>query len=135
MYANKIINSIILISLTGVGILGFTGCAEKQIEVVSKPEERIKLNLSEPNQLKLKPVNFYVITDKNKEAVFKQLEIEQKDKVLIGMSDDDYIKMSENLILIQNYIVQQRFIIKSYKDYYESNESSDSNIPLQNKKD
>lgn len=128
MYANKIINSIILMGLTGVvGILGFTGCAEKQIEVVSKPEERIPLNLSEPNQLKLKPVNFYVITDKNKEAVFKQLEAEKKDKVLIGMSDDDYIKMSENILLIQNYIIKQRFIIKSYKDYYESSNSNETN--------
>ena len=98
----------------------FSGCSEKQIEVKTLPEERIPLNLSEPNQLKLKPITFYVLTEKNKDVIFKQLESQNKDKVLIGLSDEDYQKISENLILIQNYIVQQRFIIKSYKEYYET---------------
>lgn len=116
MFVNKIISSIILIST----ILFFSACSEKQIEVRTVQDERIKLNLSEPQQLKLKPITFYVLTEKNKDAVFKQLESRDKDKVLISISDDDYQNMSENLILIQNYITQQRYIIKSYKDYYES---------------
>ena len=119
MYANKVQ----LLALLLASFL-FIGCSEKQIEVKTLPEERIPLNLSEPNQLKLKPVTFYVLTEKNKDAIFKQLESQNKDKVLIGLSDDDYQKISENLILIQNYIVQQRYIIKSYKDYYESQSSS-----------
>ena len=130
MYANKIINSIILIGLIS-STMFFAGCSEKQLNVVSKPEERVKLNLEEPNQLKLKPVNFYVVTEKNKDAVFKQLETSKKDKVLIALSDEDYQKLSENILLIQNYIMQQRYVIKSYKDYYEFNESS----TVENKKD
>ena len=116
MFAGKIINTIILV---GISIL-FIGCSEKQIEVRTIQDERIKLNLQEPNQLKLKPVTFYVLTEKNKDIVFKELEAQNKDKVIIGISDDDYQKMSENLLLIQNYIVQQRYIIKSYKEYYET---------------
>lgn len=116
MFVNKIISSIILIST----ILFFSACSEKQIEVRTVQDERIKLNLSEPQQLKLKPITFYILTEKNKDAVFKQLESSNKDKVLISISDDDYQNMSENLTLIQNYITQQRHIIKSYKDYYES---------------
>ena len=115
MFVNKIITTIILMVL-----LSFSGCSEKQIEVKTVQDERIKLNLQEPSQLKLNQITFYVLTEKNKDSVFKQLESQNKDKVLIGISDDDYQKMSENLVLIQNYIVQQRFIIKSYKDYYES---------------
>ena len=117
----KIIKSIISSTVIIVAI-SLTGCSEKQIEIKSTPEERVKLNLAEPQKLVLKPVTYYVLTEKNKESVFKQLELENKDKVIIGLSDEDYQKMSENLILIQNYIVQQRFIIKSYKDYYESTE-------------
>ena len=116
MFVNKIISSIILIS----SVLFFSACSEKQIEVRTVQDERIKLSLEEPSQLKLNQITFYVITEKNKDTIFKQLELQNKDKVLIGISDDDYQKMSENLIMIQNYIVQQRFIIKSYKDYYES---------------
>lgn len=117
MFVNKIMKSIILTSCLA---LLFSGCSEKQIEVRTVQDERIKLSLEEPSQLKLNQITFYVITEKNKDTVFKQLELQNKDKVLIGISDDDYQKMSENLIMIQNYIVQQRFIIKSYKDYYES---------------
>jgi hypothetical protein len=124
MYVSKtipfLLTSVLIISL-------FTGCVEKQIEVKTVEDERIKLNLSEPNQLKLKPVTFYVLTDKNKDVIFKQLESQNKDKVLIGLTDDDYQKISENLLLIQNYIVQQRLIIKSYKDYYENAPSQDLN--------
>lgn len=123
MCVNKIISSIILIST----VLIFSACSEKQIEVRTVQDERIKLNLSEPQQLKLKPIVFYVLTEKNKDAVFKQLESSNKDKVLISISDDDYQNMSENLVLIQNYITQQRYIIKSYKEYYEANLNKEEN--------
>lgn len=123
MFVNKIISSIILIST----VLIFSACSEKQIEVRTVQDERIKLNLSEPNQLKLKPITFYVLTEKNKDAIFKQLESSNKDKVLISISDDDYQNMSENLVLIQNYITQQRYIIKSYKEYYEPDLSKEEN--------
>lgn len=110
------------------------GCSEKQLEVKTVAEDRMKLNLQEPDQLKLKPISFYVVTEKNTASTFKQLELEKKDKVLISMSDEDYQKMSENLVLIQNYIVKQRFIIKSYKDYYEkSPESSQASQSTENK--
>ena len=33
-----------------------------------------ELDLQEPKQVKLKDVNFYIITDKNSESVFKQLK-------------------------------------------------------------
>lgn len=123
MFVNKIISNIILIS----SVLIFSACSEKQIEVRTVQDERIKLNLSEPQQLKLKPIVFYVLTEKNKDAVFKQLESSNKDKVLISISDDDYQNMSENLVLIQNYITQQRYIIKSYKEYYEANLNKEEN--------
>ena len=123
MFVNKIISNIILIS----SVLFFSACSEKQIEVRTVQDERIKLNLSEPHQLKLKPIVFYVLTEKNKDAVFKQLESSNKDKVLISISDDDYQNMSENLVLIQNYITQQRYIIKSYKEYYEPDLNKEKN--------
>ena len=123
MFVNKIISNIILIS----SVLIFSACSEKQIEVRTVQDERIKLNLSEPQQLKLKPIVFYVLTEKNKDAVFKQLESSNKDKVLISISDDDYQNVSENLVLIQNYITQQRYIIKSYKEYYEPDLNKEKN--------
>ena len=66
MFVNKIIKSIIF-SAVLIGAISFTGCSEKQIEIKSTPEERVKLNLSEPQKLVLKPVTYYVLTEKNKE--------------------------------------------------------------------
>ena len=120
MRVSKGLSESALICLCAI-ILLFSGCSEKSIQISTVQSERMKLNLPEPEQLKLKSVTFYVLTEKNKDAVFKQLETQNKDKVLIGLSDDDYQKMSENLIHIQNYIIQQRQIIKSYKEYYELN--------------
>ena len=119
MNVNKIIIFIILICVSGL----FSGCSEKQIEVRTIADERIKLNLSEPSQINLKPITFYVLTENNKDVIFAELQAQNKDKVIIGISDEDYQKMSENLLLIQNYIVQQRYIIKSYKEYYETENS------------
>lgn len=123
MYANKIIKNIILVGSLVLS-LGFTGCAEKEIEILTVQDERLHLNLSEPEQLKLKPVNFYIITEDNKDSVFKQIKSTNKDAMLIGLTDEDYIKMSENMILIQNYILEQKYIINSYKLYYESKDLS-----------
>ncbi len=120
---NKIIKNIILVGSLVLS-LGFTGCAEKEIEILTVQDERLHLNLSEPEQLKLKPVNFYIITEDNKDSVFKQIKSTNKDAMLIGLTDEDYIKMSENMILIQNYILEQKYIINSYKLYYESKDLS-----------
>jgi hypothetical protein len=116
MNVNKIIIFIILIAMSGF----LSGCSEKQLQVITTQDERIKLNLSEPSQINLKPITFYVLTENNKDVIFAELQAQNKDKVIIGISDEDYQKMSENLLLIQDYIVQQRYIIKSYKEYYET---------------
>lgn len=125
MHVSKSLSKPALICLSAI-ILLFSGCSEKSIQISTVQSERMKLNLPEPEQLKLKPVTFYVLTEKNKDVVFKQLETQNKDKVLIGLSDDDYQKMSENLIHIQNYIIQQRQLIKSYKEYYEPNKEENT---------
>lgn len=116
------VNKLSILTIIVLGLF-FSGCAEKELQIKKVPEKRIELNLSKPAELNLNPINFYIITEQNKDAIFKQLEIANKDKVLIGLTDDDYIKLSENIILIQNYIIQQNFIINSYKEYYEFNES------------
>ncbi len=116
MFVNEIIK---IISFSFIGFL-LTGCAEKSINVNTTEVERTKLNLEQPSKLNLNDVNFIIITEKNSSSVFKQLETAHKDKILIGLTDDDYIKMSENLQELKHYILKQQQIIKSYKEYYET---------------
>ena len=117
MQIKQIIKNIILAS----SLLFITGCSTKTIDIKTTESQRTKLNLSEPNAVNLKDVNFLIITEQNSNVVFKQLETSNKDKVLIGLTDEDYIKMSENLLELKRYIIEQRKIINSYKEYYESN--------------
>lgn len=116
MFVNKIIK---IISFLFIGFL-LTGCAEKSINVSTTAIVKTKLNLEQPNKINLKDVNFTIITEKNSSTVFKQLETANKDKTLIGLTDDDYIKMSENLQELKHYILKQQQIIKAYKEYYET---------------
>lgn len=116
----QIIKTIVFIS----GLMIFSGCSSKTIDINTIESERVKLKLSEPNQIELKEVNFYIITDKNSQNVFTQLKTANKDSVLFGLTDDDYIKMSENILELKQYIIKQRQIIKSYKEYYESDDKN-----------
>ena len=52
---NKIIKSAILAS----SLLFITGCSTKTIDINTVEKERTKLNLSEPNAIKLKDVNLF----------------------------------------------------------------------------
>lgn len=115
------VNKILLGSVSIILGLFFTGCSEKQLEVREIKEERVYLNLQEPEQIKLKNVKFYIITEDNFKTVFAELKAKNTDTVIIGLSDDDYSNMSENLVEIQNYISKQKNIIFQYKQYYESN--------------
>lgn len=102
--------------------LVFIGCGNKNIDINSIEVPRTQLNLSEPDKVKMNEINFIVITENNSNTIFKQLNLADKDKVLICLSDDDYINMSKNLLELKNYIIKQQQIIKAYKDYYEKNE-------------
>lgn len=64
-------------------------------------------------------MEWIVVTPENVNEVFKQLEEKNTDLVLFAITDDGYEKLASDMVLIRNYIAQQRLIIMKYKDYYE----------------
>lgn len=99
-----------------------SGCAlfrDKPIEIVSKPLDKSPLNLSSPDPLRLRPVQWVVVTPQNAEQVFRQLEAKGLDPVLFALSDNGYMSLSENLGEVRNFMNTQRQIIIQYKKYYE----------------
>ena len=77
--------------------------------------------MSDPKEIELDKVKFRVITEQNAEKIFKDLKEENIDPVLIGLTDNEYEKLSLNMNKIRNYIIQYQYILNEYRKYYEGN--------------
>lgn len=105
-----------------ISALTFNGCIFSdldRVDVVKEEKQKIKLELEDPEQIKTRKVQWYVITPENKDDVFKELSEKRIDPVLFGLTDFGYENLSLNISEIRNYILQQKNIIIEYKNYYE----------------
>ena len=110
----------VLVLLTLTTFLTSCGTAVKQLEIFSTEVEREPLNLPEPLTPKLEEVKWTIITSDNADEVFAKLKAGNIDPVLFGLTDEGYEALSKNFAQIRAYMLQQDEIIKSYKEYYES---------------
>jgi hypothetical protein len=112
--------SLIAVTLALSGCAGFGfGSSVKPIEIVSKPIERMPLNLAQPTPLKLKRIQWIVITPGNVDSVFQRLESEKQPQVLFAVTDQGYMELAMTMAEIRNFINTQRQIVIQYKQYYE----------------
>lgn len=103
------------------------GCATKPdvvqpLQVINKPLERGRLNIPDPQPLKLRPFEFITITPDNVKEVWKELKKKNLKPVIIGVTTDDYENLSKNIKDIEQFYLLQFEIIKQYKNYYEPQE-------------
>ena len=106
-------------SLIGLGLLN----KPDPIEIRTKAEERVKLNLADPPPLKTRDIKWVIITRENAEHVFKELESKGVDVVIFGLTDEGYEQLALTMAELRNYVSTQRSIIIKYKDYYEPKKS------------
>ena len=117
--------SLIAVTLALSGCAGFGfGSSVKPIEIVSKPIERMPLNLAQPAPLKLKRIQWIVITPGNVDSVFQRLESEKQPQVLFAVTDQGYMELAMTMAEIRNFINTQRQIVIQYKQYYEPGASA-----------
>ena len=77
--------------------------------------------LENPTPLELQDVDWIIITKDNAEEVFEKIKNEKNgDYALFAVTDNGYEKLALNFADIRNKIAEQRQIILSYKEYYES---------------
>ena len=119
-----------LIALT----LSLQGCAwlslwtkkdPEPVTVVKKAEERVPLNLTQPQPLKMTPPRWIVITPANAARVWKELQDSKTDVVLFALTDDGYERLATDILSIRNFLEQQQQIILEYKKYYEPEKKDD----------
>ena len=108
-----------LLLLSGCASFSLFGEDVKPVEVVTKKEDRVRLNLADPSPLKLKEVQWIVVTPENAEEVWAKLQESNTDLVLFGLTDQGYENLAINIANIRNIMNEQRIIILKYKQYYE----------------
>lgn len=75
--------------------------------------------LESPQPLRLKSLEWIVITPQNWEEVFKQMQTKEQNLVLFGLTSDGYQSLAVTIAELRNLINTQRIIIDKYKEYYE----------------
>ena len=117
------VRSSLLVALLMIPLLGITGCATtKTVKVLSEPVNSVALNPPNIRDLELQGIRWFIVTPENIDEVFKELEDQNKDVVLFGITDDGYKGLALNLAQIRELLLQQKAIIDAYKEYYEETE-------------
>ncbi len=115
---------IVIALLTTIFLAGCSSNPPRQIEISARPIDKPNLILPDATQLRLKDLEWVIITKANAEEVFAKLVKDKNDPVLIGLTDDGYEILSLNHSDIMAYIQQQNAIIKAYRNYYEESEQA-----------
>ena len=89
------------------------------VTVVTVPQEKTPLAIDNPQPLRLRTLDWIVITPENWEEVFKQMQAKEQNLVLFGLTSDGYQSLAITIAELRNLINTQRVIIEKYKDYYE----------------
>ena len=114
----RLIGSVLVFGLL---LNGCAGLAVKEIQNYKIEKKREPLALDMPTPLELQDVDWIIITKENADEVFEKVKNDKNgDYALFALTDNGYEKLALNFADIRNRIAEQRQIILSYKDYYES---------------
>lgn len=105
--------------------LAFLNSACSTTNIQTKPVERIHLSLENPESLKLKQVEFHVLTSANSSSVMSELKGNGQEEVLFCLSGNDYKDLSMNVEDVKNFLIKQGTILKLYQAFYEQGEKLD----------
>jgi len=115
-----IISLLLVTSLSGCASFDLFGKREKPIEITTKAADKTPLDIPNPDPLKLKPIEWVLVTPGNQEEIFSKLESSGEDLVIFALTADGYQSLAVTIAELRNLINTQRNIIIKYKEYYES---------------
>ena len=116
----------------GLGLLALlviSGCTSmpQKIEVSAKPVDKPELVLPNPEGIRMKHVEWVLITVDNFEEKVAELQATGRPVVFFALTDEGYENISMNFSSIRAYIQQQQAIIAAYENYYKNaNEALDA---------
>ena len=116
----RLIGNVLVFGLTAI-LLSNCAAGVKVIDTYTIEKKREPLALADPKPLDLQDIDWIIITKDNADEVFEKIKNEKNgDYALFALTDNGYEKLALNFADIRNKIAEQRQIILSYKDYYES---------------
>ena len=116
----RLIGNVLVFGLIAI-LLSSCAAGVKVIDTYKIEKKREPLDLAMPAPLELQDVDWIIITKENADEVFEKIKNEKNgDYALFALTDNGYEKLALNFADIRNKIAEQRQIILSYKDYYES---------------
>ena len=108
-------------------VLLISGCSSlqpRQIEVSTVPVEKPELELPETDEIRLREVEWTLITPDNVEEVLKQAEESGRPVVFFALTDKGYENLGLNISDIRALIQQQKTIISAYENYYKESQEA-----------
>jgi len=117
-------------------VASLTGCKwfVKDIEASYTPVPKPELVLPEADEIRMRELEWFIITPENAEEVFAEIEKGNNAVVLLGLTANGYERISLNLADVRGYIQQQQSIIAAYKKYYEEADKTIDNANEEIKK-
>ena len=94
------------------------------VEISTIPVNKPELELPQADELRLRNIEWTLITPENAETVFAEAEESGKTLVFFALSDEGYESLSLNISDIRAFIQQQKTIIVAYENYYEESQKS-----------
>ena len=125
MYLNNImINQVKNILLLGLLAVFLTSCGSsvQEIQVTTVEVSKTPLNIPDPDPLQMYEVEWIIVTKDNAMELFEQLKSDGGEYSVFAVTDTGYEAIQINYTNIRNILAEQRQIIISYKEYYESSD-------------
>lgn len=102
-------------------LLTLTGCSQtKELVVRNKPVEKPKLDIPLPAPVKMEPLQWYVITDKNYQEVIEKVKDGNGIAFLVATDEQGYKNLAINNSYLLRYIREQKAVLAAYRKYYET---------------
>jgi len=124
------IKNVLGYGLALAALLAISGCTSsmpQRIEVSAKPIDKPELVLPNADGLRMKEVEWVLLTPENFEEKLKDFEKSGRPVVFFALTDEGYENISMNFSSIRAYIQQQQAIIAAYENYYKNaNEALDA---------
>ena len=116
----RLIGNVLVFGLTAI-LLSSGAAGVKVIDTNKIENKREPLAIENPAPLELQDIDWIIITKENAEEVFEKVKNDKNgDYALFALTDTGYEKLALNFADIRNKLAEQRQIILSYKEYYES---------------
>ena len=106
----------------GLALVILSGCSStpQRIEVSAKPVDKPELVLPQADALRMKDVEWVLITPENFEEKVAEIQKSGRPVVFFALTDEGYENLSINFSSIRAYIQQQQSVVAAYENYYKN---------------